>query len=208
MEAEGFQGLVQRAQAGDRAAMDQVLEVLRPHLEPLARPFADPSRPAESTSDLLQDSCLRAWQKIDSFDGGQNDEETFAMFRAWLGQIVRRLGLNAKRDRAAKGRSPAERILPLRLDGGDSAGLGSGPGLRARTPTPSAYVRAAETTQRIRGALDRLSDPMAARIVRMRFFEGLTIPQISERLGLSPVQVRERHRSAMRRLRREIGTRI
>ena len=205
MERIGFHDLVHRAQGGDRKAMDQVLAILRPHLEILARPFADPSRPAESASDLLQESCLRAWQRLDTFEGGKDDDETFAMFRAWVGQIVRRMGLNAQRDRMAKGRSPPEKILPLHGDGGGSSGEGGRAGLPAATQTPSAYVRADETAQRVRAALDRLEDPTAAKIVRMRFFQGLTIPQIAEKIGMSPVRVRERHRSAMRRLRRDLG---
>lgn len=205
MECEGFQDLVRRARDGDRKAMDEVLSILRPHLEVQARPFADPSSPAESTSDLLQESCLRAWQKIDSFEGGRNDDETFAMFRSWMGQIVRRLGLNAQRNRSTKGRIPPEKIVPIRPPGGGSSSLGGGSALPASTRTPSAYAGAGEVARRLEEALDDLPDASAARIVRMRFFDGLTIPEIAEKLGLSPIQVRERHRSAMRRLRRVLG---
>lgn len=95
MVPPGFQDLVRRAQDGDRAAMDRVLEILRPQLEPMARPYADPGRPVESTADLLQEACLRAWRKIDLFRQGEDDEETFRLFRAWIGQIVRRLSFTA-----------------------------------------------------------------------------------------------------------------
>ncbi len=44
MASEGFNDLVRRAQDGDRAAMDRVLETLRPHLEHLARPYANPAK--------------------------------------------------------------------------------------------------------------------------------------------------------------------
>lgn len=205
MEREGFDHLVREAQRGDRAAMDEVLEVLRPHLEHLARPFADPARPAESTSDLLQETCLRAWQRLDGFEGGKNDEETFAMFRSWIGQIVHRLGLNAQRDRGRQRRSPPQRILPLgpsragnetREDGGIEA--------TAPEPTPSAYARADERSIKIQEALDDLPDAVNASIVRMRFFDAMTIPEISERLGLGYEQVRERYRSTLRRLERHL----
>jgi RNA polymerase sigma factor (sigma-70 family) len=115
-----------------------------------------------------------------------------------MGQIVRRLGMNARRDRSAGGRIPPSKVRPL-----NPAGEGSP--APVSTQTPSAYVGAGERAQRIREALDDLPDPLAADIVRMRFFDGLTIPQIAERIGLSPVRVRERHRSAMRRLRRELA---
>jgi RNA polymerase sigma factor (sigma-70 family) len=198
MMSDGFHDLIVRARGGDREAMDQVLSILRPQLESLARLYADPSRPAQSTADLLQECCVRAWQKIGSFEGGEDDGETFAMFRAWMGQIVRRLGMNAHRDRSAGGRIPPSKVRPLNPAGEENPAPAS-------TRTPSAYVGAGERAQRIREALDELPDALAADIVRMRFFDGLTIPQISERIGLSPVRVRERHRSAMRRLRRELA---
>ena len=205
MDSEGFQYLICRAQGGDREAMDRVLGILQPYMEPLARPFADPSSPAESTSDLLQECCLRAWQKVDGFRGGQNDDETFKMFRAWMGQILRRLGLNARRDRSLKGRIPPQKVQPLPSEAAESTNPRGRPVLQATTPTPSAGARAAEMTHQIESALGRLPDPTAATIVRMRFFEELTFPKISERLGLSRSRVREHHRWAMRRLRREVG---
>lgn len=205
MEYTGFQDLVERAQAGDRRAMDEVLSILRPHLESLARPYADPTRPVHSTSDLLQESCLRAWQKLDRFESGRNDEETFAMFRGWVGQIVRRLGMNARRALAAKGRSPPGRILRLGPVGDEGTPQGGEHVLQSRTSTPSTYACADEMAHQIQAALDRLPDPTAARIVRMRFFEGLTVPQIAERLGLGSTEVRRRYRSARQLLHRDLG---
>ncbi len=184
--------------------MDEVLSKLRPHLEPVARLYADPTRPVGTTTDLLQESCLRAWKGIGSFESDRNDEETFAMFRAWMGQIVRRLGLNARRDRAAKKRIPSHKIRSLRSKSDVATDLGDD--LPASAPTPSAHVRAGETARQLREALDKLPDQTAAEIIHMRYFEGLTILQVSKRLGMSPVRVRDYHRSAIRRLRREIGT--
>ena len=201
MNSPGFHDLVRKAQAGDREAMDKVLDLLHTHLEYLARPFADPSRPAESTSDLLQDSCLRAWQKLGSFKGGKNDEETFAMFRAWIGTIVRRLGINARRDGSRQRRRPPNKILHL-----GSPPPGKTPSTISKLdapspdPTPSANVRVDERSRKIEVALESLSDPMDTAIVRMRFYDGLTLVQVSERLGVGYEQVKERYRAAIRRL--------
>ena len=101
MHAEGFHELLRQAQAGDRQAVDQLLAAIRPDLERLARPYADPGRPDESASDLVQSVLLRAWQNIEQFHGGSGDDETFAMFQGWIAQIAHRLGLNAVRDRKA-----------------------------------------------------------------------------------------------------------
>ena len=113
MQPDGFQIIVKRAQDGDRSAMDEVLGALQSHIEPLARQYADPTKPVESTADLLQESCLRAWNKIGSFEGGSDDEETFHMFRAWIGQIVKRLGMDAKRDQGRQRRKPDAKLLRL-----------------------------------------------------------------------------------------------
>lgn len=205
MVEEGFNDLLRKAQAGDRPAMDRVLSILQPHLDPLARSYADPSRPAQSTSDLLQESCLRAWEKLGDFRGGENDEETFRMFRAWMGQIVRRLGLNVGRDRMAKGRSPEGHLLPLgvRSPAGSTTGDGEG-GIPSPGHSPSAYVRADELTERVREALETMPDRTAAAILRLRFFEGMELTEIAERLGLHYEKVRDRHRVAMQRLRRDL----
>lgn len=201
METQGFHDLLSRAQAGDRAAMDRLLEILRPHLEPLARQYADPERAVESTADLLQESCLRAWQKLDKFDSDKGDDETFAMFRAWVGQIVRNLGLDRRRARGRLRRKPAGGIVRL----GDGAG---GDGTHAGVPsdppgresTPSTYVRADETSARVRAALEEIEDTTSASILRMYFFEEMTFADIARRLELSYDQVRDRYWATMRDL--------
>ena len=207
-ERQGFQGLVQAARGGDRSAMDRVLEIMRPHLESLARMYSDPRRPSESSNDLLQETCVRAWKKIDTFQGADNDEETFAMFRVWMGQIVRRPGMNAARDGATGGRIPPDKLKRLGTAGGNSTAGGrggAGQAIPATTKTPSAHVSATEMARHIRQALDALEDETAASIVRMRYFDGLTIPQIADQMDMTPVRVRERYRSAMRRLKRDLG---
>jgi DNA-directed RNA polymerase specialized sigma24 family protein len=82
MHADGFHQLLRLAQAGDRAAMDRLFELIRPHLQDVARTYADSDRPDESASDLVQEAALRAWQAIGEFRGAENDDETLAMFMA------------------------------------------------------------------------------------------------------------------------------
>ncbi|MCZ6692161.1 MAG: RNA polymerase sigma factor [Planctomycetota bacterium] len=203
--AEGFHDLVRLAQDGDRKAMDDVLSILRPYLEPIARPFANPARPVESTSDLLQESCLRAWHKIGSFRGGDNDEKTFAMFRAWVGQIVRRLGLTAQRDRQSQKRIPQQKILrlaPSRVTDSTASGRGMDP--RAPDPSPSSSARANERAQGVRAALGRIPNETDAAILRMRWIEGMTLKEISERLHVHYEKVRDRYRLTMLGMERDL----
>lgn len=204
MDSEGFHELVQQARAGDRKAMDRVLDTLRPHLDQMAHAYSDPSRPVESTADLVQKSCLRAWRNLGSFEGGKDDEETFAMFRAWIGRIVRNLGLNARRDYQAQRRRPD---MPILAVGAKKPGQSTGGGLDppAPDPTPSAQVRTSERARQVREALAGLSDQTTAEIVRMHFFESLTLKEIAERIGMTHNQVRDRYRAGMRRLEEFLG---
>lgn len=73
----GFRALLLRAQAGDRGAMDEVLLLLRPHLDRIARPYAASARPVASTTDLVQDACLRTWKNLGRFETRENDESGF-----------------------------------------------------------------------------------------------------------------------------------
>lgn len=205
MDSDGFHILVRKAQDGDRGAMDRVLVALRPRLEKMARGYADPIRPAQSTSDLLQESCLRAWQKLGTFQGGQGDEETFAKFQAWIGRIVRNLGLNQQREGGAMRRSPPEEVLSLdRPRPGASGTSAAGIDAPARGPSPSSHAHMDDMARRVRAALAELNDQTDAVIVRMHFFDEMSFPQIAKRLALRYDQVRERYRSTMRSLEREL----
>ncbi|MCZ6603156.1 MAG: RNA polymerase sigma factor [Planctomycetota bacterium] len=204
-DAKGFHDLVRRAQNGDRKAMDEVISILRPYLERLARPFADPARPAESTGDLLQESCLRIWQKLESFEGGMNDDETFAMFRSWIGQIVKRLGLNSQRDHGRQRRSPPGKILKIgqaQPSGPSTSGSKLEP--PSPGPSPSTYARVDERAEKIQEVLDALPDQTDATIVRMRFFEGESLVSIAKKLSIGYEQVKERYRRTMRQLENDL----
>ena len=202
--AERFQELIVRARSGEREAMDSLLAVLRPHLEMLAREYADPGRAEGSAADLVQEAWLRAWQKLDQFQGGASDEETLAKFRVWVEQIVHRLGLNARRDRNAQRRRPQGRaIVHLSSAGGSSRPRGASP--PAAGPTPSANVRQDEEAELVRTALARLPEPLDREILRLRVFEGVSLRQIAERLEISYDKVRERYKVSLRILERELG---
>ena len=200
-DSRGFHDLLRKAQEGDREAMDRVIEIFRPYMDKVAGSYADPVRPLESTADLVQDSCLRAWNKIASFEGDGTDEEIYETFRAWIAQIVRRHGMDAKRDLQRQRRSPAERILRLDVASpGISTTSGGAVQPLAREGTPSANVRASERAERVRAALAGLPDETDAAIVRMYFFERLKLTQIAERLTLPYMHVRDRYWKTMGRL--------
>ena len=197
----GFDVMVRQAQAGDRGAMDRVLCILRPYLECLARSYSDSSQKAVSTADLLQDACLRAWENLSSFRGGKNDEETFRMFRAWIGKLVRRLGLNSWRDSRRLRRRPSVPIVPLgSVISRDSAGRPQTAEALAADPTPSDSARSEELAEKVRAAVDALPDETDAAIMRLRGLQGLKIEEVCGLLGLGYDEVRNRYRAILKEL--------
>lgn len=203
-ESEGFRALLRRAQAGDREALERILSILRPHLEPIARRYANPVRPTQSTADLVQETCLRAWQKLGNFEIGDTDQQTFAMFRSWMAQIVRHLGVDAQRASGRQRRRPPGKVLSVGAPGArDSTSVGGSIEPPSPSRTPSAYLRGEELDREVRAALEGIPDPRDAAIVRMHVFEGLSFAQISERLHLGYQTVRGHYYSTLERLKRE-----
>src|SRR5262249_42100972 len=161
---DGFRDLILRAQAGDRRAMDEALEAVRPELQARAGRFAAPDRPEASASDLVQEVCLRAWEKLGQFTGEGTDQRTRSAVRGWVLSLLDSQGLTAVRHRNAQRRSPPGAVLRL-------APADASDGLEppADQPTPSARAGAFEEADLLRAALDRL--PEGDRdIVRLRFF--------------------------------------
>ena len=200
-EWEGFDQLVRQAQGGDKQAMDRILEIHRPYLENLARICSDPAIPPE---DLLQEARLQAWRKIGSFRGGRDDEETFWTFRAWICQIVKHLGLNARRNGGRQMRSPPGRIVPLE-GSATTADTDGKANAVARDPSPSACAREAERARKVQEELENLPDRTNADIFRMRFRGGLSLRKIAERLGLEYDEVKNRYRATTRLLEGKLG---
>jgi RNA polymerase sigma-70 factor, ECF subfamily len=205
MEAHGFRDLVRQAQTGDQRALDRLLSVVRPYLERLAQRYADPARPSESVSDLVQEAWVRAWRKLGQFRGAADDEQTRATFLAWAGRLLDRLSRNRRRDSDRRRRRPEQPLMSLdaAVPGGSTyAGKAAEPA--ADQPTPSANVRAGERARLVREALAELADEKDREIVRLCFFEGLSLRQVADRLQFSYDAVRQRFHGSLRRLERRL----
>ena len=194
------------AQNGDRLALERLLAALRPRLEQLARGYPEPGGSRESTADLAQEGAVRIWQKLDQFQGGEDDAQTLAMFHDWVARIVRHLAVDGQRERHAQRREPPGglRHLPT-AEAGESSSGGGGIDPAASGPTPSANLQADEQARLIRAALERIPDATDREMVRLCFFEGLSLRQIAERLNLTYDKVRERYHHSLRLLERELG---
>lgn len=197
--------LIDQAREGDEASFEKLLDELRPQLLGVARQYADPDQGADSTSDLVQEAAVRVWQALDQFRGADDAEDTEAVFRAWVQQIVHRTGLNVVRQRKAAKRKPREakvQTLQVRLPQASSAGSHDP---AASGTTPSGNAMRSERALLVRAALERVDSDLSRRIVTMRFFDGLSLREISEKVGLGYEATRDRYRRAMRVVEGSLG---
>jgi len=201
---DGFNDLLRRAQAGESQAIDDLMARLRPYVEQVARVKVDNPHASRSASDLVQESLLRVWQKLDQFQGADRDENSWLMFRSWVAQLLGRVHLNIERDRVAQKRHPGQKMTPLQAGSSDDSRI-IGVDPPANDPTASQQVGQIEESERIRRALDKQGNDVGATIIRMHFFEGLSLREIAERLNLSYDQVRHRYQTSLRNLEEELG---
>lgn len=204
MNSDGFQNLLRCARDGDKEATAKLLARVRPYLRSVANGFDDPSRASRSASDLVQETELRAWQKIAQFKGGDTDHDTFRMFRVWVARIVRGVALDL-----ARRRTSLKRTAPGRASAGCDAGSpGHTVGRQKETEpaaeesTASARLLKRERAEMVRRAIDGLPDPADRDIVRGFYFDGVSLRESSTRLDLPYHEVKKRYHASMKALER------
>jgi len=211
MERERFDSLIRSAQAGDQEALKKLLAGVRPYLAKVATGYADPSRASESVSDLIQEAELRAWQRLPQFQGGGADAETHAKFRTWLVQIVRRIvfdrwrATNTQR-RKAPGAHMQSIDGPIGSGAADSSAGASSRVPPAPGPSPSAGLREEERSALVQQALAHVEDPEDREIIRLYFFEQMSLADIAQHLGQTYDRVRGQYRRGIRQLKKYLQT--
>lgn len=165
--------LVERAQAGDNRAFDQLAERYSTRLR---RVLFRITRDCEAAWDAVQEALMRAWQNIHRFEGRSR-------FYTWL----TRIGIN-EAYRAV--RRPVEESL----DDDESSLRGEVPDLRSR---PDEALESREFLTAVEEALTELpADHQTA--VRLRDVEGLSTREASEALGIGERALKSRlHRGRM-----------
>lgn len=152
--------LVARAQAGDVAAMTQLITEQQTYVYSIALSLM---RRPEDAADLTQEAFLRLFQAIGSYRG-----ET--KFTTWLYRLVTNLGLDALRRR---GRRQEATLDDETIDVPDADPL----------IDPSAILDRHETSARVRAALNEL--PTAYRVaLTLYYFRELKYEEIAAVLNL------------------------
>ena len=154
--------LVRQTLAGDQAAFEQLVERYQGRLFALTRNY---TRNAVEIEDIVQDTFLKAFRRLDSFDHRSS-------FYTWIYRIATNTILDVLKRR---GRSPVQAVEDPELVGE------AGP---VDMPAPSARLEHAEVAEVTRAVLDELPDIFKSVLV-MREFHGLAYQEIADTLGIS-----------------------
>lgn len=198
MPAEADQ-LIEQAKGGDTATLGRLLELYRNYLRVLARiQIGKQLQGKVDASDIVQETFLDAHRYFPAFRG--NAEEQLIR---WLRSILAGTLANAaRRYLGTQGRDlRLECALVADLDQ-SSYGLSNIP--VDPHSSPSQQVAKAEQTLLVAEALSRLPDDYQSVIV-LRHMEGLTFPQIAERVGRSVDSVEKLWLRALTKLRKAFG---
>ena len=174
------EGLVQRAQSGDRTGLRLLVQEVYPlvHRWALVR-TGDPSE----ADDLTQDVMIQMIRRLGSYQGN-------ARFSTWLYSVTR----NAATDRQRKSGRQARALEDAGLSMAVTPDSPPGPDTLAERASLSGVVQTflRELPVRQREVLDLVD------------LQGLSSPEAAERLGIEPVSVRASLFKARRALRRRI----
>jgi RNA polymerase sigma-70 factor (ECF subfamily) len=185
MQDERDQQLLERASAGDHAALESLLER---HQAEVYRFGLKMCRDAEDAKDVLQDTLLALARGVRDFRGASS-------ISTWLYAVARSFCIKKRRKRQS---APAhERSLDT--DAAPEAG---------RLADPARGPDEAFTGKQIERALDRAIaalEPMYREVLILRDVEGLTAPEVAEVLGLSVQAVKSRLHRARLAVRAELA---
>jgi RNA polymerase sigma-70 factor (ECF subfamily) len=167
-------GLVQACRSGRTEAFGDLVRRYQDRLYPTV--FRLTGR-AEDASDVLQDTFLRAYQKLDAFQGDSS-------FYTWIYRIAVNLALSGRRQRRARLRLCGEGCVAM-ADAADPL----------RDNDPSAPLERAERDRLIQEALDALTEDHRA-VVVLKEYDGLHYEEIAATLRIPVGTVRSRlHRA-------------
>jgi len=139
---------------------------------------------AEDAKDVVQDSLLNAYLHLDRFEGRAN-------LRSWLHRIVVNCALDQLRGRRA--RPDAYNPRPI-ADAIDAA---------TASPDPERLVVSADCRRQVDAVMDTMS-PLERVTFTLRHFEGCSIEEIAQTVGIGHSAAKQHIFRAVRKLRRAL----
>lgn len=184
--------LVERVRAGDAGAFELIM---RRHNRRLFRLARSVLRNAAEAEDVVQETYLRAFAKLDDFRGPEG-------FSAWLARIAynEALGRVHGRDRVVSLHDP--------VGAGDAnADVCRIETMISRDPDPERLTGNGELRRLLEEAIDALPDEFRAVFV-LRAVEGMSVAETAAALSIRPETVKSRFHRARHRLQETLGARF
>ncbi len=181
---------LKRACSGDGSALGRLLQQLRPWLLDMARQQLDPRLRARlDESDLVQQTCLSIHRQMVRFEGSDP-----AQFMAWLKLVHEKNIKNAARDqlqrqKRAAGREQALADLPV----------------AAPEASPSGQLAHLLEMTELTAHFESLPE-QERNALQLRYFEGLKLTELAERLGITKDAAVWLIQCGLKRLRKQMGT--
>jgi RNA polymerase sigma-70 factor (ECF subfamily) len=193
--------LVERAQTGDAAALNELFALHRARLRRMVDLRLDRRvRGRVDPSDVLQDGFADAVAKLPAYLA-HRDMPAFLWLRLVVGERlakVHRTHLGTQKRDAALEVSLYQSALPAASSAALAAQL-----LGKHTSPTEAAVRAEQTLQ-LQEAINAL-DPIDREIIALRNFEELTRAEAARALGIEEAAAAKRYVRAIRRLKQALG---
>lgn len=181
-EDEDICYLLEKAGAGDREAFKTVIRLYQQKVFLLAYSFL---RNREDAMDIVQETFLRLYQKLGSYEKDRN-------FQAWLLQIAKNLCIDHYRKNAKSREMESEKsVEELNVAAGDD---------------PSGTM-SAELREIFSRCLDKLGERQRAVFV-LKHYNGLQYSEIAQVLDISIGTVKSLHFKAVRRMRDLLGPQL
>jgi RNA polymerase sigma factor (TIGR02999 family) len=155
--------LLKRLQSGERAAFDRLVELVYPELRKVAQKHFR----REGSGHLLQPTALVNEAYLRLFRHERHQWQNRAHFFGAVSHAMRRILVDHARAHAALKRSPSEGGIPQ----------------GSEVLTDDGVVDLLALDEAL-DALEKLS-PRPARIVQLRYFGGLSVPEVAETLGIT-----------------------
>lgn len=178
--------LVEACRAGRTEAFSLLVQRYQGRLYPtIVRLIGSP----EDAEDVLQDAFVRAYQKLDQFQGGSS-------FYTWIYRIAVNLALSGYRRRQVRS--------ALRLAGNRHPARETHPVDESLEADPAAPLERAERERMVRAALERLG-PEHRAVIILKDFDGRRYDEIAAILDVPVGTVRSRLHRARCELRDQLS---
>jgi RNA polymerase sigma-70 factor (ECF subfamily) len=195
------QELLIRAQGGEPAAVNQLMERHRQSLRQMVQLRMDRVLSQRiDASDIVQDVLLEASQRLEDYI-----KDARMPFHLWLRQLAKDQLIDThRRHRVAQRRSLDREQSLVQHSNADHSSLDLAAQLRDQELTPAAAALRKEFQQRFYQALEQLEED-DRELILMRHVEQLSNSDVAQALGLSQPAAGMRHLRALRRLREILG---